>query len=348
MRLHKLVGSFFLFSLLIVGLTNPSESKAFQDNNIGPRRPDWSPDGEQIVFSSFVGGDIWIVDADGQNLQNLTEEFDSSDDFAVWSPYGEQIFFVSDRDGSIDIWVMEADGSDSENLTGSLEVAEGYYSVSPDGSRVAFTAYSDDTETTSIWIVDVGSKELEQISPDYLDSFSLPTWSPDGSQLAFQRDIEGMTVSEIWTISLDPFHERIITTEQLEGPFWSPADDNTVGYLSQQDCDRGFNISIFDLEEDASVQMTEDCVATLHPLVWSHDGNHIAFTGIFPETMDWNIMVLDMESGELIDLTSFSGEWDYDPTWSPDDTQIAFISNLATGDLWVINADGSSPRKLTP
>jgi len=38
---------------------------------------------------------------------------------AVWSPDGEQLIFVSERDGNREAYVMEADGSELRRLTSS-------------------------------------------------------------------------------------------------------------------------------------------------------------------------------------------------------------------------------------
>ena len=79
-------------------------------NDIDPR---WSPDGSKIVFASDRGKvkgrnnyDIWLMDADGGNVTQLTTN-SSCDDKPVFAPDGKTIFFRSNRGLVWDIWVME-------------------------------------------------------------------------------------------------------------------------------------------------------------------------------------------------------------------------------------------------
>ena len=86
--------------------------------------PQWSPDGEQLVFFSFdepgvaFNADIFVVDRDGTSRTNLTRNpaFDSD---PAWSPDGKYIAFVSNRDGNGEIYVMRSDGSEPVNVSNS-------------------------------------------------------------------------------------------------------------------------------------------------------------------------------------------------------------------------------------
>jgi Tol biopolymer transport system component len=91
--------------------------------------PQWSPDGERLLFvneTPFSGVDIFVVNADGSGLRNLTNS-PGRDDYPVWSPDGRKIAFVSTRDGNSEIYVMDADGSHQVNVSNSPET----FDVSP-------------------------------------------------------------------------------------------------------------------------------------------------------------------------------------------------------------------------
>jgi Tol biopolymer transport system component len=81
--------------------------------------------------------------------------------------------------------------------------------------------------------------------------------------------------------------------------------------------------------------------------VWSPDGNRIAFTNTY------TIMVMDLNSGAVSELTNTAGDYvSPTPAWSPDGTKIAFESDMArsTGSsaVFTISPDGSGLTMLTP
>ena len=63
--------------------------------------------------------EIYVMDADGENLRNLTNN-PGDDQHPSWSPDGKQIVFTADRSGkdwNRQIYVMDADGGNLQNLT---------------------------------------------------------------------------------------------------------------------------------------------------------------------------------------------------------------------------------------
>ncbi len=91
--------------------------------------PSWAPDGSRIAFQSQPldqdGGataawDIYVVDADGTGLVQLTSD-PANDIHPAWSPDGGRIAFASDRDGGYEIQTMNADGTQTSQITESPE-----------------------------------------------------------------------------------------------------------------------------------------------------------------------------------------------------------------------------------
>jgi TolB protein len=90
--------------------------------------PVWSPDGQDIAFTlqqepsegtlqAVPNADIWVMDIETGQRTQLTQD-SSSDLWPVWSPDGQRIAFVSERDNtSGEIYVMNADGGDVSRLT---------------------------------------------------------------------------------------------------------------------------------------------------------------------------------------------------------------------------------------
>lgn len=97
--------------------------------------PDWSPDGERIVFCSGPtwNYEIYIMDADdGGNLKKLTDTRNWGETFPIWSPRGDKIVYnisnINQYGNIYCIYTMSPDGSNKQILN-----IEGLSNTTPKG-----------------------------------------------------------------------------------------------------------------------------------------------------------------------------------------------------------------------
>ena len=103
--------------------------------------PTWSPDGSTLVYDftpAGEAGDIWVMDADGSNKQQLTTE-SSNETRPSYSPDGTKILFSSDRDGDNELYVMDSDGTNVQQLT-TNDITDSDASWSLDGTQIVFNS----------------------------------------------------------------------------------------------------------------------------------------------------------------------------------------------------------------
>jgi dipeptidyl aminopeptidase/acylaminoacyl peptidase len=112
--------------------------------------PQYSPDGQKIVFASDRSGnfEIWLCNAGLSNAKQLTTLNASESGSPSWFPDGRRIVFDSDKEGNFDIYVVDADGGAPQRLT-SDPADDSTPSVSRDGKTIYFS--SRRTGSREVW-----------------------------------------------------------------------------------------------------------------------------------------------------------------------------------------------------
>ncbi|HEX8290955.1 MAG TPA: DPP IV N-terminal domain-containing protein, partial [Pyrinomonadaceae bacterium] len=204
--------------------------------------PAWSADGKYIAYSSAQRGlwEIYRADADGSNQVALSDGIAAGavDDWPSWSPDGQTIVFVRNRQ----LWTIGRDGGTAVKLsTGSDQDEQPAWS--PDGTKIAFVRNAS-SATAQVWVMDADGSNQRNLSNNEWLFNRYPAWSPDGSRIVFQR------WNDLWVMDADGSNQTQITFAASGGyvkPSWSPDGTQIVATN-----DINFDGDIFVMNADGS------------------------------------------------------------------------------------------------
>ena len=320
-------------------------------NTAQEREPTWSPNGNQITFTSTRDGndEIYVMNADGSGQTRLTNNA-ASDDDPAWSPDGTRIAFVSNRDGNFEVHVMGTDGSNPVQLTNTFLQSYSDPAWSPDGSRLAF-----DNGTGQIFVMNANGTGGQQYTTPPGSNF-MPAWSPDGRYIAIHSSRDGNAEIYLIDSTFDGDTPIRLTTTAVSvsdvEPDWQPI--RLPGKLAFQS---NSDVMLLKFNGTPPIILTNQIGADGGSPAWSPLGTQIVFQS-YRDLIGAEIYTMNADGSGQTQLTDnsidpFHPVDDTFPAWSPDGTKIAFatqrdVVGLNTfSEIYVMNANGTSPTRLT-
>ena len=242
----------------------------------------------RLVFQSNRDGDydIYIMDADGSNQINLTNNA-ADDNYPVVSLDGSKVLFESIRDGNWEVYVMNIDGSNPQRLTNEPSSRDRLPTWSPDGEQIAFI--SDRDGDYDIFIMEADGGNVQQVTFNEIREGHM-SWSAN-DQLVYNAGPGGGVTWDIYTMDSDGSNIRQLTDNSISdwAPEWSP-DGRFILYLSTV----GGDPAIFVMNADGSnARMLYNSEHYEWGADWSLNGSQIIFSKDENDTSSIYIMNAD-------------------------------------------------------
>jgi len=331
-------------------------------------QPRFSPDGSEIAYTSDAGGgdNIWIMQADGSDPRQLTEEDFRLLNNPFWSPDGTYVaarkHFTTTRSlGTGEIWIYHRNGG------GGVAVVEkpdkqhqkelGEPAFSPDGRYIYFSVDST-PGGTFIYAQDSNGQIFEirrhDLQTGETESFVTgaggavrPTPSPDGRYLAFVRRIRAK--SALFLKDLESGAERLLykdidqdmqevwgvqglypnmdwTPDSISIVFWADGSIKRINIETLEVSDIPFHVRDSRTVFDAPRPRVDVAPAKFNTTMARNAEVSPDGAKVVFESVGM-LYIKDLPDGAAKRLTSDNaGNFEYDPSWSRDGRSIAFVS----------------------
>jgi Tol biopolymer transport system component len=254
------------------------------------RQPVYSPDGQQLLFSSDRSGnlDLWLFDFRDGSLRQLTDD-PAQDWDPAFTPDGRNVLWSSNRTGHLEVWIMGIDGSGVRQVTDDGEDAENP-TPTADGAWIVY--WSANPAKSGIWRIRPDGTDAVRLASG---SYSLPETSPDGRWAAFRSEQAAdlrtvIHVLEVATGKVMPFQvtvpwppgqsERLI----LGRTRWLP-DGGAIAYVGVDDGGRS-GIFVQDYHPNGNTDGTRRALAgfsddeAVDSFGFSGDGRYVTMSTI--------------------------------------------------------------------
>ena len=301
-------------------------------------RGEHSPDGRYFAYElvrpsdeewrNYRGGQnrpIWVQDMEDHSLYELPCGDNSRNQYPVW--IDNTIFFLSDRDHTMNLYSYDMDSKDLQQLTFYSQYDIKYLSSGGGQLVYEYAGYIyryDPADGDPVKLNITAKGDFPWAMPGWKDVSSFienGTLSPTGVRAVFEAR------GDIFTIPAEKGNWRNITNspgvrERL--PVWSPSGEY-IAWFSDRSGEYRLIIGTQDgMGETREIELPEPNFN--YTPAWSPDSKHLFYTDA-----NLKLWLVDIESGSVsfIDQDRFiHPQRNMDPVWSPDSRWIAYAKRL--------------------
>ena len=331
----------------------------------------FSKDGLHVAFTltepvkgSDRNRDLWMLDVATRHLRQLTFSA-KSESQPRWRPAGNELAFLSNRDGASQIYLLSMSGGEGFPLTEGKSSIQSF-DWSPDGSRIAFLASEPktnaeeqkekdkddarvvdrDDKPARLWILDVASRKTRQLTSGRWRVSDMK-WLPSGDRLmvaATDHPESDQNTERICVIPAAGGDLRQVAAP--EGPFGQISvsqDGKFLAYTAARvDGPSPHDLYLQVIEdENARNNVTRNFDRPIGTYAWLPDGTILGLAQVGFKTGFYHIST----SGE-VKTSALSGQAGNPSVFAIADTgAIAYVAQTATSlpELWF--SDGRSPAQ---
>lgn len=325
----------------------------------------FSPDGKWIAFTGQYDGDeqVYVVPTTGGEPRQLTfypargplpPRWGWENQVYGWSKDGKQIYFRSSRDswsvGMARLYSVSIDGGAAEPLP-MPSAGSGDYS--PSGNEMVYSPQSRDFrsekrygggQANQLYIFDMKSRNAKKIT-DGPRATRDAMWV--GDTIFYNSDRDGHF--NLYAYNVGSGRSTQVTTNRQYDVRWPSSDnENQIVY------ELNGELQVFDTRSrkatPISINVPDEGIARRPSRVAA--GNLIQSVGLSPKAervlfaARGDIFTAPIEKGPTRNLTHSSGAFDKWPSWSPDGSQVAFVSDMSgEEEIYLVPQDGSKPAE---
>ena len=294
----------------------------------------------------YEGGaaqNLWVLPSKGAAAR-LAADFDGTSKNPVWSR--GRLYFLTDRDGTMNLWSMKGDGADLRQITRHKDF--GLRSFSLDGEVAVYQNGADlwrcNLSTGDSQVIAISlSSDFDQMREKWvtkpMDLLSHLEISPDGGRVA-------LTVrGRVFVAPVEP--GRLIEATRQEGVRYRQAGFFPDGKSLYTLSDESGEVEFWKVPANgtgARTMMTKDA-SNLRTGGWmSPDGKHLAYT-----EHNGDLSVIELASGQTRKVAHAThGEFESaEIDWSPDSQWLAFSMAERNGVYPQIYVYGLAESKMT-